>query len=295
MRSVSRFSCCIAAVALLLALPSSASAASRTKRRTTRTAPTTSTPAPSPTPEATTTVDTSAGSTAEAAPVAASTQKSTAPQLARANSGSSTFTARSSLEQSAPPPPRYAVSVGVGPAIPLGGVVGLAPPNPLGGSFGGVAPPTPPGGDIGWEFVARGVVSIPVKTSGKASIWFVLPLRVNTASYSISDPLFGVSTSSSMLRLALVPTIQGSGELAPRLRGYAGVGAGLAHSRLTTDAQFTGPRTMAVTVGELDLISGVEYALDDRFSFILEPVGGRLFTYPLSLVWTPLLGVSAKI
>jgi hypothetical protein len=268
MRSVSRFSCCIAAIALFLALPSSASAASRTKRRTTRTE-TTSTPVPAATPEATS-VDTSAGSTAKTAPVAAPTSQATAPQLARANSGSSTLTPRSSLEQPAPAPLRYAVSVGVGPAIPLSG------------------------GDIGWELVARGVVSIPAKTSAKASLWFVLPLRVNSRSYS-TDPLFGTSFSVSTLTLALVPTIQGSGVLAPRLRGYAGIGAGLAYSRATMDAQFTGPQTTAGTVGEFDLISGVEYALDDRFSFILEPVGARVFTYPLNLIWTALVGFSANL
>jgi hypothetical protein len=103
------------------------------------------------------------------------------------------------------------------------------------------------------------------------------------------------TSSSTALTLALVPMIQGSGLVAPRLRGYAGVGVGVLHWRKTTDEKYMGPRTDAGTIGELDLISGVEYALDDRFSFILEPVGARLFTYPLSLAWTALVGVSAKI
>lgn len=282
MRAGSRLWCCVTAVALSLALASSASAASRTKRRSTRSSPTTSTPDSEATPEAKA-PGTTESATAATAPVTAPAPAATAPQLARSTTtGASALTAGSAQEQTAAAPLKYGVSVGAGPAIPLSG------------------------GDIGLEFVARGLVSIPVKTSEKASLWFVLPLRVNTGSTpstptSVIDPFTGQmisvpsGPSATMLALALVPTIQGSGVIAPRLRGYAGVGAGVAHARRTTDETFKGPVTLTATEGEFDLISGVEYGLDDRFSFILEPVGARLFTYPLRLTWTALLGVSAKI
>ena len=253
---------CLAAVALL-ALPPSASAASRTKRRTTRTdAPT----APAPTAPESSDAEASAPAAKPTAPTSA---EPATPQLASANSGSSTLAARSSLQQPDAGPQKYLVSVGVGPAIPLAG------------------------GNAFFELVARGVFSIPAKTTGKASLWFVLPVRLNTYSYSMAA--FGVTASASTFTLALVPTIQATGALAPRLRGYAGVGAGLAHSRTTVDNTFTGPQTTGITVGEFDLISGVEYALDDRFYVILEPVGFRVFTYGSGVVWSALLGFGASI
>jgi hypothetical protein len=274
MRSVSGFSCCIAAVALFLALPSSASAASRTKRRTTRTE-TPSAPAPAPAPEATT-AEAAAG---QATPAAAGTAEPAKPQLA--SSAPPALTARSSLDQGPIETPKYSISLGVGPTIPLAG------------------------GPIGFELVARGLFNIPAQ-AGKATLWFVLPMRLNTWGMEVA----GFKTS--VVTLALVPTVQASGVVAPRLRGYASVGAGLAHARATVEVPFIGPQTTGSTAVEFDVSSGIEYALDERFSIILEPMGLRLFTgaqetciavqgfvtctqQGRSALWTMLLGVGAAI
>ena len=205
-----------------------------------------------------------------ALPARASAEESAAPLLAINDTSASTDSGRSSLEESEASTSKYLASVGIGPAFSLGG------------------------GPVGLEIVARGLFAIPAKaaTGGKASLWFVLPLRVNAQ--SATNSFGGFSVSSSTLTLALVPTVQATGALGPRLRGYAGVGAGVAYSRTTVESSFTSSQTSAVTVGEFDLISGVEYALDDRFTFIFEPVGVRVFTYGFA-GWTALVGVNASL
>ena len=284
MRAVSRFPGCVAALALLLAIPLDASAASRTKRRSTRTAPSTSAPAPAETDEATTSATTQAAAAEPARAAPASSAPVASTQLTSAGSAPSAMSAGSSLTEGPAETPKYLLGLGVGPSWPIGS-------------------------DIGFEVSARGLFHVPAK-AGKATLWFVLPLRVNrwTMQPSVTLPGTGFpgfgfpgavvsGPKASVLAFALVPTLQASGVVAPRLRGYASFGIGVAHGRITVDQQYLGPQTTGRTDMEFDLTCGAEYTIDDRYSLIVEPIAPRYVTSGtgLGFVWTALVGVNAKL
>jgi hypothetical protein len=194
------------------------------------------------------------------------------------------MSAGSSLTEGPAETPKYLLGLGVGPSLPIGS-------------------------DIGFEVSARGLFHIPAK-AGKATLWFVLPLRVNrwTMQPSVTLPGTGFpgfgfpgavvsGPKASVLAFALVPTLQASGVVAPRLRGYASFGMGLVHARTTVDQQYLGPQTTGGTDMEFDLTCGAEYTIDDRYSLIVEPIAPRYVTSGtgLGFVWTALVGVNAKL
>jgi hypothetical protein len=262
MQSLPRVSGCVAAMALLCALPSSAWAAGRTtgRRSATRVE---ATPTPAPAPEA---------------PAVAETAAETTPSSALANETTGSASDVSSEPPAAAPATReggsaerskYLGTVGIGPGMSL------------------------EEGPTTLDAAIRVVIGIPASL-GQMSLSFVVPLRLSM--YGETTDVGGMQIKTSALGIAVIPALQLSSTLFPQLRGYGSFGFGPAHWRLRTEMPYFGPVSDNTTVMEFDLTAGIDYALDDRFSLFFEPMGLRIFAGEgLPAMWTMLVGVGMDL
>jgi hypothetical protein len=258
MQALPRVSGCVAAMALLCALPTNAWAASRTTARRSGTR-VEATPTAAPVPEAAAVAETATETTSSSA-LANETAGSASDVSSEPPAAAPATREGGSAERS-----KYLGTVGIGPGMSLDE------------------------GPTTLDAAVRVVIGIPASL-GQASLSFVVPLRLSM--FGQTTDVGGMQIKTSAFGIAVVPALQLSGTLLPQLRGYGSFGFGPAHWRTRTEVPYFGSSSDNFTMMEFDLTAGVDYALDDRFSLFFEPMGLRIFAGDgLPSMWTMLVGV----